>query len=293
MHITQQQRERVNKIQEENFSNAKILEIETLNGMTNNTYCVTLDSGKYVFRLPTKMSENLIDRHNEKIFTLLACELGIDSPITLFDEVSGVKIARYIDEAVTLNCELIKEPENVKLIAQTFKKLHTAQCEQGGVFDYDTIVHQYEQVMREHNVELYADYEQFKQQIFAIRKEFEKRGTKLVPCHCDPLCENWIRSFERIYLVDWEYAGLNDPMWDLADISIEGHFGEKEDSLMLETYFGRAATEDEHYAFNANKAFIDFLWSLWGKTKVAFGEPEFEDYALERYLRMKSFLKLL
>ncbi len=58
----------------------------------------------------------------------------------------------------------------------------------------------------------------------AIKDRMNKLAITKTPCHNDPLCENWLRDPKRIYLVDWEYAGMNDPLWDLADISIEAGY---------------------------------------------------------------------
>ena len=60
----------------------------------------------------------------------------------------------------------------------------------------------------------------------------------LAPCHCDPLCENFLDTGEPMYIIDYEYAGNNDPMWDLGDLSVEGGFGAEQDAALLAAYFG-------------------------------------------------------
>ncbi len=59
-----------------------------------------------------------------------------------------------------------------------------------------------------------------------------------MPCHCDPLCENFLDTGERMYIIDYEYAGNNDPMWDLGDLSVEGGFDAEQDAALLRAYFG-------------------------------------------------------
>ena len=93
-----------------------------------------------------------------------------------------------------------------------------------------------------------------------------------------------------MYLVDWEYAGMNDPMWDLADVSIEAEMNEVMDKKLITRYLGQEPLKDEIFRFQANKIYIDFLWSLWGKTRVPFEGTAMEQYAMDRYNRLKQNL---
>ena len=92
----------------------------------------------------------------------------------------------------------------------------------------------------------------------------------------------------RLYLIDWEYAGMNDGMWDLSDVSIEASYSEEEDDLLLEDYFGRKPTVTDKKHFLANKIYVDYLWTLWAKTRVPYSGQDMEDWASERYARMKD-----
>ena len=89
-------------------------------------------------------------------------------------------------------------------------------------------------------------------------------------------------------MIDWEYAGMNDRMWDLADISIEAVFDRNYDALLLRSYFGEEPTEKIWKHFYANKIYVDFLWTLWAKTRVPFDGQPMEDWAVERYARLKK-----
>lgn len=115
-------------------------------------------------------------------------------------------------------------------------------------------------------------------------------GVKKVPCHNDPLCENWVMGKDGLYLIDWEYAGMNDGMWDLADVSIEASYNEVQDRALLNAYFGRQETLDEKRRFLANKIYLDYLWTLWGLTRVFFDGEVMQSYADKRYVRLKTNL---
>ena len=94
-----------------------------------------------------------------------------------------------------------------------------------------------------------------------------------------------------MYLIDWEYAGMNDGMWDIADVSIEAVFGEKEDREMLSAYLGREPDVLDEKHFLASKIYVDFLWTLWAKTRVPYDGEPMEEWAAERYNRLKGFVE--
>jgi thiamine kinase-like enzyme len=126
----------------------------------------------------------------------------------------------------------------------------------------------------------------------AIKEEIDSLiGAKKVPCHNDPLCENWVVGNGRMYLIDWEYAGMNDGMWDVADVSIEAGFGEKEDEALLQAYLERKPEASDRLHFLASKIYVDDLWTLWAKARVPYDGQPMEDWATERYARMKDNLE--
>ena len=83
---------------------------------------------------------------------------------------------------------------------------------------------------------------------------------------------------------------MNDAMWDLADISIEATYSKAEDDLLLKEYFCRDYTREEYKNFTANKIYLDYLWTLWGKTRVPYDGEFMENYAKDRYVRLKDNL---
>ena len=152
----------------------------------------------------------------------------------------------------------------------------------------------YEKIIEKGNFKLYEDYSQVKERIYKIKQNFDQKGNVWhVPCHNDPLCENWVLSGNgQMHLIDWEYAGMNDGMWDLADVSIEASLTHRQDVSLLTAYFERKPTLDEWERFCANKLFLDYLWTLWGKARVPFDGESMEKYAAERYARLKENLSV-
>jgi len=275
------------------FAAAEVGKVERLGGMTNHTYAVQVKGKKFLFRLPGEGTEQLINRKDEKVSSELASKIGVDTELIYFNAETGVKVASYIEGAVTMSPQSMREPENLKEAAELFRVLHTCERDTKVLFEVFEMAEGYERIILEHGVELYPDYADIRKAVMDIKKEIDLYPCKRVPCHNDSLCENWVHGIERMYLVDWEYAGMNDPMWDLADLSIEAEYGEREDALLLEAYFEGKAGKEEKLRFYANKIYLDFLWSLWGKTRVPYDGDEMEQYAAARYQRLKRNLSVL
>ena len=126
-----------------------------------------------------------------------------------------------------------------------------------------------------------------------IKNEIDStHSVQKVPCHNDALCENWVIGDGKMYLIDWEYAGMNDGMWDLADVSIEAGYDEVHDRMLLSKYLRHEPSGEEKKHFIANKIYVDFLWTLWAKARVPYSGQAMEDWATERYARLKNNISL-
>lgn len=265
---------------------------ERMGGLTNHTYAVTLDDGRrFVVRIPGEGTEEMINRRDEMISTSLASRLGIDSEVLYFGD-DGSKVTKYIDDALTMSKETLKNLENIRRVADIFRTLHNCGEDTGVPFEVFDMADSYEKIIRNKNVALYDDYESVKAQVFRIKSEIDSAEiTVKVPCHNDALCENWVLGEGRMFLIDWEYAGMNDAMWDLADVSIEAEFDHELDTVLLKAYLGHAPSVKETKHFLANKIYVDYLWTLWAKARVPYDGQSMEDWASERYARLKGFVK--
>jgi thiamine kinase-like enzyme len=114
----------------------------------------------------------------------------------------------------------------------------------------------------------------------------------LAPCHCDPLAENFLDPGDRMWIVDWEYSGMNDPMWDLGDLSVEAGFGEREEEAMLAAYFGAPPSGFDRGRMVIYKAMCDLLWTLWGLIQYANQNPvdDFWAYSTNRFRRCRALM---
>ena len=96
-----------------------------------------------------------------------------------------------------------------------------------------------------------------------------------------------------MWIVDWEYSGMNDPLWDLGDLSVEAKMNENQESELLEAYFGAVATPAQKGRVVIYKAMCDLLWTLWGLIQHADKNPaeDFWAYSIERFERCKKLMQ--
>lgn len=265
--------------------------MERMGGLTNRTYHVTLEDGReFVVRIPGEGTEELIVRNDERVSTQLACRLGVDAQMLHFGA-DGAKVTEYIPNAVTMSAEKLRDPHRIAQMAEIFQQIHSCGEDTGVPFEVFDMAAGYEKIIQDMNVPMFGDYQQNKQQVMTIKAEIDRLvNAPKVPCHNDPLCENWVVGGDRMYLIDWEYAGMNDGMWDVADVSIEAGFGSEQDLLLLTSYLNHAPTPLDMKHFLASKVFVDYLWTLWAKARVPYDGQPMEDWAVERYERMKANL---
>ena len=264
--------------------------IERLGGMTNHSYKVTRTDGcEYLVRIPGEGTEEMINRLDERKSTELACELDIDSALLYFGD-DGRKVMRFISDPQPMTEEVMQRQENLRQAAEIIHKLHTCGKDTGVRFEVFEMADLYERIIRDGGVAFYDDYDEVKGFVMDVKAAIDESGASpRVPCHNDSLVGNWVLGGDgRLWLVDWEYSGMNEAMWDLSCLSIEAAYDDDLDAQLLEAYYCRAATVDEQKRFVAAKLYVDYLWTLWGLTRVPFDGDFMQDYADARYERLKN-----
>ena len=267
--------------------------IERLGGMTNHSYKVTLNNGEELLvRIPGEGTEKMINRSDERKSTELACKLGIDSELLYFGD-EGTKVMKFITNPQPMDNFVLKKPEVLKQAAEIFHKLHTCGVNTGVRFEVFEMADLYEKIIRDGGVAFYDDYEDVKKTVMEIKAAVDgDKPAPRVPCHNDSLVANWVLNDKgKLYLVDWEYSGMNEAMWDLSCLSIEAEYSEKEDDELLKAYYSienKSAGVEEKKKFIAAKLYVDYLWTLWGLTRVPFDGAFMQEYADNRYNRLKK-----
>ncbi len=263
--------------------------LERLGGLTN----IVFRAGAYCLRIPGKGTEEYIDRDNEAGAARAAAEAGVSPDVIYADAHSGIMVTRFIDDTTTMTPELFKSRNGSPArAARAFRKLHSSHARFDFRFELFAMIDDYLKVLAGKTVDLPDGYHEALAEAETVREALAARPLPLAACHCDPLCENFLDTGERMWIVDWEYSGMNDPMWDLADLSVEAGFDAAQDGEMVNAYFGRAPHADELGRIVIYKAMCDLLWTLWGLIQHA-NDNQAEDfwaYSVNRFERCKTLM---
>lgn len=267
------------------ISEDEIEKVATKGGMTNQNFYVKIKEDAYILRLPGAGTDRMIDREKECKNTMTAVKLGLNPQVPYFDARSGIKLSACIPGARTLNGKTARLESNMKLVTELLGRLHNSREVLEGSFDVWQEYEVYKQVIESKHGCWYPGFAKMEDFLYKLREDLYDLGIEQKPCHNDLVAENLVRDTKgRIYLIDWEYAGMNDPMWDLASHLLECGFRPEEEELFLRYYFGREPDEVSCRKIAAYQICQDILWSAWTIAKEASGE-EFGRYGIDRFER--------
>lgn len=263
--------------------------ITRLGGLTNLVFKVD----GYCLRIPGKGTEEYIDRRNEAQAAREAARAGVSPELVHFDETTGIMVTRYIAGAETMSPASFKSRQGAPARAgAALRKLHASGAVFKARFELFSMIDGYLKILSTKDADLPPGYHDAVREAGSIRAALAAHPLPLAACHCDPLCENFLDTGERMWIVDWEYSGMNDPLWDLGDLSVEGAFGPQEDAEMTDAYFGGEASPAERGRIVIYKAMCDLLWTLWGLIQHANMNPadDFWAYAGNRFARCRILM---
>jgi thiamine kinase-like enzyme len=254
-------------------------------GITNRNYRVDVGGSSYVLRVGGKDTDLLgIDRATEHEASLRAAEVGVGPEVVQFVESEGWLVTRFI-AGRSVPLEEIRSPEGIRRVAAALRKIHGA-ARIPGWFDAHAVVEAYRDEAVRHGVSIpaeFADAQGVSEQIRLARGPQPE-----VPCHNDLLNANFLDDGE-IRVVDWEYAGMGDRFFDLANLSVNHDFGLQEDGLLLADYFG--VEMPEHLAaLRLMRVMSDFREAMWGVLQSGISELDFDfvEYAEKHFNRLMA-----
>lgn len=264
--------------------------IQAFGGMTNLNYRVSIGAEDFVVRMPGAGTEEFIDRSEEKENLELGAALGINPDQLYFNTETGLKITAMISNAETLTPRMTKKEEIMKMVTANLRILHQSPVKMKNSFDLFGLMEKYEKIARGANGIFFDGFEKVKEEVYEIKKYYESLTVEYAPTHIDALYQNFIKSGDdKLYLIDWEYSGMFDPLWDLATHSIESEFTTLEEELFLSHYFQEDITEIEQRRILIHKIFQDYLWTMWTIFKEAKGD-DFGSYGKDRFERLQKNL---
>jgi thiamine kinase-like enzyme len=254
-------------------------------GITNRNFKVECDGQAFVLRVGGKDTHLLgIDRRAEHRAALAAASLGVGPEVIAFVEPEGYLVTRFLDGAPVPPDEL-RRAEMLREAAALVRRFHEGPRIPAR-FDSFRVVEAYRASAVTHGVEVPAGYDGAKE--IADRIEAALGPRSEVPCHNDLLNANFIRGPEGIRIVDWEYAGMGDRFFDLANFSVNHELDDREEHLLLEAYFGELRAADEAH-LRLMRFMSDFREAMWGVVQQGISELDFDfaEYASTHFERLR------
>jgi thiamine kinase-like enzyme len=263
------------------------VELEELpGGITNVNYKASGPDGTYVIRLFGQDAELLaIDRANEAAATSMAAGLGIGPELVTSVPDEGYLVTRFLPGR-PVTPEQMHSPAMLARVAQTLRTLHRGPAIPGTIDPFEAVDFYLNNAVAR-GADPGDDYswarpvaEQIKQAVgFAMT----------VPCHGDLLTANFIDLGDRLYLVDWEYAGMSDPRFELANFSVNHGFSAEEDRELVRLYYGEHDTR-KAAAVRLLRFMSAFREAMWSVLQQAISDLDFDflDYAAQQFAKMRA-----
>ena len=257
-------------------------------GITNRNFLVTVGGrpDRYVIRLAGNDTHLLgISREVEHAATVAAAGVGVGPEVTAFIRPEGYLVTRFI-EGSPVSDEAVHRPETLRRVGDSLRRIHEGPPIPG-LFIPFRIVEAYRALAIARGVRVPPEYEL----ALAIARRIElaclSNPVDLRPCHNDLLNANFIDDGERIRIVDWEYAGMGDPYFDLGNFSINHELTPDEDAQLFAAYEGPARID--HLArLTLMRVVSDFREAMWGVLQQGIStlDVDFVAYAGEHFDRL-------
>jgi thiamine kinase-like enzyme len=255
-------------------------------GLTNRNYRVqTASGGDFVARFSGAKSDMLaIDRDAEAHNSRVAAGIGVGPGVVDYAPDRGVLVVDWI-EGRTLRDADLGDLAMLERLAATCRELH-AGPRFANDFDMFDIQRRYLHIVREHGFRLPADYLEFEPQVHVLDELLHASGTGTVACHNDLLAANVMDDGERIWFIDYEYSGNNDPCFELGNIWSEANLPEEHLDHLVSSYYGERSP-----ARNARARLFALMskygWTLWASIQDAVSDVDFDfwEWGMEKYAR--------
>jgi thiamine kinase-like enzyme len=232
-------------------------------GYTNTNYKILKDEEYYVLRIPIMKNHILINRHNERHNMIVACELGLGAALMFYEKSTGIMATKYIDNENCLTKEQLTNQDILITISRSLKLLHKTSRK----FLEDWVIFNKIQELYNFIIENNLFYnkkilELLMKETNRVKHSVDKLNIKLCPCHNDLSPNNILLLGNDIRIIDWEFSGNNDPIWDLAFLSTISELSFKDENVLLFAYFNGSPVEVDFHRFLLYKPIVHFWVGL-------------------------------
>ena len=257
-------------------------------GMTNRSFIFTVNNKRYIMRIPGEGTDKLIDRREEYDVYQRVKKEPYTETILYLNPDNGYKISEFLENtrnSDSNNVQDVKESMNV------LRKFHSQNYQVDHTFDIWKQIDFYESLRK--TASAYRDYEEIKDRVLKLKPFIDDNVTKWSLCHIDANYDNFlIDQNNNVFLIDWEYAGMQDPDLDIAMYAIYAGYTKEKIDQLINIYYENKVSENIRYKIYAYVAVGGLLWSNWCEYKQSLG-LDFGEYSLAQYRYAKEYSKLV
>lgn len=262
-------------------------------GMTNRSFTFRFRDRRYILRIPGEGTSLLINRWQEAAAYRAVEGKGICDETLFIDPASGYKLSLFIENARV--CDPLDENDLVACMKK-LRDFHESALTVDHFFDIFATIDYYESLWGG-SPSVYGDYRQTKEQIFSLRPYIERHAGTPVLTHIDAVPDNFLfeprpDGSEHLQLIDWEYAGMQDPHVDIAMFCIYALYDRAQSDHLIDLYFPEGCPSAIRTKIYCYIAACGLLWSNWCEYKRSLG-VDFGDYALRQYGYARDFYLLV
>lgn len=254
-------------------------------GLTNSNYKVSFADHSFVVRVAAANAGLLaIDRRNEHENSLRAAAAGVGAPVIDYLPDPGVLVLGYID-GKTLSAGDLRNGRYLPRVAAACRALHAVDSFRADFNMFD-IQRRYLKIVQERGFRLPAGYLDFAPQVDRLRQAMSVLPERAVPCNNDLLAENFIDDGERLWLIDYEYSGNNEPSFELGNIWSESNLSPEQLDELVTCYYG-ASLRNKIARARLWGLMSKYGWTLWASIQDGAAEIDFDFWAwgMEKYQR--------
>ncbi len=255
---------------------------ELSGGLTNRNIKITTPSGTYVARCSVTVNLLGIDRDNEYFNSKAAEEAGVGAPVIDYRPDLGILLVGFLEGTTLTNADL-QRPDVLARVAAGCRALHAGPRFRDRFNMFERQPH-YLKVVQENGFRIPADYLDFTPEFASIQRILDSTDQTTVPCNNDLLAGNFVDTGKKVWLIDYEYSGNNDPCFELGNLAAECGLSTDQLEDLVTQYYGRRL---RHKTARARLQGIvgKYGWTLWGCIQNGSSALEFDfwEWAMERY----------
>lgn len=271
-----------------NTKDANIELMPLKQGMTNDSFIFSINNERYIIRVPGVNTEKIINRHQEyDVYQAIKNEKFVE-PVVYIDREKGYKISKFIENSHTVNP---KDWNEISACLKRLRDFHSQSHRVEHYFDVFEHINYYESLMP--NTSIYEDYGNTKKNIESLEPIIENLVKEWTLCHIDAVCDNFlVTENQDVYLIDFEYAAMQDPDLDLAMFIVYSLFDRQEIDRIINIYFENQVTPLKRYKIYSYIAMVGLLWSNWCEAKQDKALLN-SSYAKQQYNYAKTFYQIV